>query len=153
MFRISIGFFTFALLAATLVCPASAQQPPPEGAPQATNPYGQPSSNAPAPSAPNPALLKHAKVWFAELQSGKVDPAQLATSSSSSLNQATIANAQKLIGGLGTPVSFVQQQTTSQGGVSYAIYLVTFKNGQKVDFLFAMDGEGKVTSLGLGTPK
>ena len=54
------------------------------------------------------------------------------------MTDATIANAQKMIGGLGPPVSFVQQQSSSQGNVSAAIYVVTFKNGEKIDFLFAV---------------
>jgi hypothetical protein len=53
---------------------------------------------------------------------------------------------------LGPPVSFVQQQANTQGTVSAAIYVVTFKNGEKVDFLFAVDSQGKVQGMSLGTP-
>ena len=43
MFRNFTSFFAIALWASVALC-ASAQQPPPEGAPQAANPYGQPYS-------------------------------------------------------------------------------------------------------------
>lgn len=152
MFRNFTSFFAIALWASVALC-ASAQQPPPEGAPQAENPYGQPYSPNATTSAPNPAMLARAKSWFAQLQSGKVDRSQLGANAGGSLSEATIANARTEIGSLGMPVSFVQEQAGSQGGVSYGIYTVTFKNGKKVDFLFAVDSQGKVTSLGLGSPK
>ncbi len=152
MFRNFTSFFAVALWASAALC-ASAQQPPPEGAPQAENPYGQPGSPNTTTSAPNPAMLARAKSWFEHLQSGKVDRSQLGAGAGGNLSDATIANARNEIGGMGTPVSFVQRQTGSQGGVSYGIYTVTFKDGKKVDFLFAVDSQGKVTSLGLGTPK
>ncbi len=145
MFRIVISSLAFVICAGGATALGSAQQmpPPPEGPPQAGNPYAQPYGSRPAAtSAPNPQMLAKARRWFSELQSGSVDRSQLASN----------ANAKKMIGGLGKPVSFVQQQAGSQNGMSYAIYLVTFSNGQRVDFLFATDQSGKVTSLGLGTP-
>jgi hypothetical protein len=156
MIRISTAFFAIALAASTV---AAAPPPPmpPGGQPEpgAPPPAGEPMTYPTAASAAattNPALLALAKSWFAALQSGQVDRSQLAGGPYANLTDATIANAQKMIGNLGKPVSFVQQQVSTQGNTSAAIYLVTFKNGEQVDFLFAVNGQGKVTSLGLGTP-
>jgi hypothetical protein len=123
--------------------------PPPEGAPEATNPYGQPYD---APSAPNPQMLAKAKHWFAQLQSGHIDRTQLESNANANMSPSTLSSAKQMVGSLGTPVSFVQQRAGTQGNISYAIYLLTFKNGEKIDFLFALDSEGKVASLGLGSP-
>lgn len=134
--------------------PAFAQQmPPPEGAPEQNDPYAQhPVPGATTTPAQSKALMTRAKIWFGELQTGSVDRGQLASNANSNMSDATIANAKQMVGGLGKPVSFVAQRTGMQGGVTYGIYVVTFQNGQTVDFLFAVDSTGKVTSLGLGTP-
>lgn len=143
MVRLSTTLLAAALLAG-LAPPASAQYAP--------NPYGAAPTPAPRAST-DPALLARAKSVFAQLQGGKVDRSELAANGpNGNMTDATLANAQKMIGGLGAPVSFVQQQSSSQGGVSAAIYVVTFKNGEKVDFLFALDSQGKVEGMSLGTP-
>lgn len=154
MFRIYTGLLALALSLAPLGVTAQ-EYPPPEGAPQPNNPYAQPQQpGAPAVNnAPNPALLARAESVFMQLQAGKIDRSAMATGPNSNFTDATITNAQKMIGGLGKPVSFVQQQATSQGSVHAAIYLVTFKNGQKVEFLFALDSQGKIAGLSLGTPR
>ncbi|HXO16913.1 MAG TPA: hypothetical protein VN909_01960 [Candidatus Dormibacteraeota bacterium] len=114
--------------------------------------YGQGAAATPAAS-PDPALLRKAESVFTQLQTGKLDRSELATGGpNGNMTDAAIANAQKMVGGFGPPVSFVAQQTSSQGGVSAAIYLITFKNGQKVNFLFAVDSQGKVQGMSLGTP-
>jgi hypothetical protein len=146
MFRIFITFLAAGLFVSVAAI-ATAQEPPYQPSPG----YGPMS--APQPNAPtDQAMLATAKRWFAQLQSGHVDRSQIEGGPYSNLNDATIANAQKIIGGLGTPVSFVQQHLSTQGNVTAAIYLVTFQSGQKVNFLFAVDSQGKVVSLGLGTP-
>jgi hypothetical protein len=146
---------TAALFAsAPLLCAAAQEPPPPEGPPIQGNPYGEPgASNASASNPVNKPLLAKAKNWFAALQAGKIDRSQMEAGPNANLNDATVANAQKMIGGFGTPVSFVQQREGTQGNITYAIYAVTFRNGEKVDFLFALDSSGKVASLGLGTPR
>jgi hypothetical protein len=152
MLRITTTIVAAALFAsAPLLCAAAQEPPPPEGAPIQGNPYGEP--NATSSNAVNKPLLAKAKSWFAALQAGKIDRSQMEAGPNANLNDATIANAQKMIGGLGTPVSFVQQREGTQGNITYAIYSVTFRNGEKVDFLFALDSSGKVASLGLGTPR
>jgi hypothetical protein len=155
MIRILSGVLAVALAASAGFLSASAQEyPGPEGQPQAGNPYAQPYQKPPpANNAPNPAMLARAKTVFAQLQAGKVDRSQLAPGPNANFTETTIANAQKMVGDLGKPVGFVQQQATTQGGVAAAIYLVTFKNGEKVDFLFAVDSQGKIAGLSLGRPR
>ncbi|HEY6450415.1 MAG TPA: hypothetical protein VIX60_07030 [Candidatus Cybelea sp.] len=150
MFRIFVGLFALTLWASVTLCASAQEPPPPEGAPQAADPY---APNATATPAPNPAMLARAKTVFTQLQAGKIDRSQLVTDANANFTNATVANAQKMVGSLGKPVSFVQQQATTQGSVSAAIYVVTFKNGQKVDFLFALDSQGKIAGLSLSSPR
>ena len=150
MFRRASVILSLALWSGAAGVVRAQMAPPPEGPPQANNPYAAPAAPS---SAANPAMLAKAKVWFAALQSGSVDRSKLGTGPNSNLTEATIENAQKMIGGLGKPVSFVAQQTQTKGGVTATIYLVTFRDGRKVDFLFAVDGQGKVDGLALGTPE
>jgi len=156
MFRICTALAALALFT-TIALRAGAQQvppPPPEGAPVQGNPYGQSPGADPARTPiPDTVILAQAKKVFSQLQSGKVDQSELSTDTpNSNMNAATIANAQRMIGSLGKPVSFVEQHSTAQGGMDAVIYLVTFQNGQKIDFLYMVDSQGKVTGLGLGTP-
>ncbi|MBV9332799.1 MAG: hypothetical protein JO146_02215 [Candidatus Eremiobacteraeota bacterium] len=147
MIRILIGSFALTLAVSGAALPAAAQEYPPPGA-------LPPPSAATATAKPDPAMLGRARHFFDELQAGSVNRSELAPGgANASLNNATIANAQHMIGSLGLPMSFVQQQAGSQGGVSWAVYLVTFKNGQSLDFLYGVNSDGKVTTLGLGTPR
>lgn len=131
--------------------PPGGAQPQPVGPPP--GPVYQPM-NQPSPTATvNPGMLREAKTWFAALQAGTVDRSQLAPKASSSLTDADLAQAKAMIGNLGTPTSFSQQQAASQGGISFAIYLVTFKSGAKYDFFFAVDQQGKVEGFKLGRPQ
>ena len=54
-----------------------------------------------------------------------------------------------MIGNLGTPVTFEQEQAGTQGTLTYAVYLVTFGGGEKFDFLFVLDPPGKIAGLKL----
>jgi hypothetical protein len=98
-------------------------------------------------------MLGRARHVFEELQTGSLNRSELAAGPNANMNAATISNAQRMIGNLGTPVSFVQQQAGSQNGVAWAVYLVTFKNGQTIDFLYGAGSDGKIQTLGLGTPR
>lgn len=155
MFRIFTSLLALALyVSAVSTCAPAQEPPPPEGAPIPGNPYGEPSAQgATTTTATNRGLLVKAKSWFAHLQAGSIDRSQMEAGPNANLNDATVANAQKMIGSLGTPVSFVQERTGTQGNITYGIYSVTFHNGEKVDFLFAIDSQGKVASLGLGSPR
>ncbi|MGB9652556.1 MAG: hypothetical protein WCB01_12215, partial [Candidatus Cybelea sp.] len=121
--------------------------PPPPPAP-----VGQPQGQPTAAPTTDPAMLARAKSWFAQLQAGKIDRSQLATRANGALTDSTISNAQGILAGLGTPVSFVQQQAGAQGNISYAIYSLTFKNGRRLNFFFAVDSQGKVEGLQIGQP-
>jgi hypothetical protein len=147
MIRTFSSSFALALGMAAAIGPAAAQQYP--------DPYGPPPQSAANPtSKPDPAMLGQARHFFGELQSGSVNHSELSSNGpAANLNSATISNAQRMIGSLGSPVSFVQQRAGTQGGVTWAIYSVTFKNGQSLDFLYGIDANGKVTTLGLGTPR
>lgn len=98
-------------------------------------------------------MLARAKSWFAQLQAGKIDRSQLADRANGAITDANLSNVQSVIGNLGTPVSFVQQQAGSQGNINYAIYQLTFKNGKKINFFFAVDTQGKIEGLQLGQPQ
>jgi hypothetical protein len=125
-----------------------APAPPPPGPPA---PVNAAPMNGPAAPSVNPQMLALAERWLTALQDGTVDRSQLAGGAYAKTTNATIAKAPAMIGNLGTPVGFVQQQTMQQGDVSAAIYVVTFKNGEKFDFFIAVDNEGKVQSLTLDT--
>ena len=154
MLRITTTIIAAALFTSAPLLGAAQQPPPPEGAPIQGNPYGQPgATDASESNTLNKPLLAKAKSWFADLQQGKIDRSQMESGPNANLNDATIANAQKMIGSLGTPASFVQQREGTQGNITYALYTVTFRNGQKLDFLFAVDSTGKVASLGIGSPQ
>ncbi|HEY6325581.1 MAG TPA: hypothetical protein VIW73_03555 [Candidatus Cybelea sp.] len=102
------------------------------------------SSPSPAPSA-NSAMLARAKSVFAQLQAGKVDRSQL-TPQMNAASDAQLKSVQSSIAH-GSPTSFEQQQSFSQGGYTYAVYLVTFSDGAKVSFVFALDAQGKVSGM------
>lgn len=154
--------FSRALLAIAFGLTVVAAAPPGGGPSGGGMPGGEPVGPPPPPAPINlpsaaptadPAMLTRAKNWFAALAAGSIDRSQLAATTNGSLTDAMIANAQKTLGVLGTPVSFVQQRAGTQGSVSYAVYLLTFKSGTKLDFFFAVDGQGKVAGLQIGQPQ
>jgi hypothetical protein len=123
------------------------QQPPP---PPAAPPPLAPSTAAPAATpAPDPAMLAAAKTAFAALQSGKIDRTTLTAEMNSGLTDDKLATTKAAIGNLGTPESFDQQRSGTQGDVRFAVYLVTFANGTKLNFLIGIDGQGKIAGLRL----
>ena len=155
MFRISAAIVTIAICAGAAL-PAVAQMgppPPAEGPSMQGDPYGRPAADPRATPIPDAVLTAQAKKVFGQLQNGRVDSSEISTTTpNSNMNAATIANAQRMVGNLGKPVSFVQQRTTSENNMTAALYLVTFSNGQKIEFLYMVDSAGKVAGLGLGTP-
>jgi hypothetical protein len=149
MVRFTATIVAALFASAPLLCVA--QAPPPEGPPVQGNPYG--ADSATSSNTIDKPLLAKAKNWFAALQAGKVDRSQMESGPNANANNATISNAPQLIAGLGTPTSFLQQSTGKRGNLTYGIYLLTFRNEKKVYFLFAIDDQGKVASLALGTPR
>jgi hypothetical protein len=155
MNRLTQAAVVLALFALTAAMPPPSNPNMPGTASEPSGPGGPPMGPLPATTAAptaDPAMLAKAKNWFAQLQAGAIDRSQLATSANGNLTDATIANAKSALAGLGAPVGFVQQQAGTQGSINYAIYLVTFQDGRKLNFLFAVDQQGKIESLGLGTP-
>jgi hypothetical protein len=107
-----------------------------------------PAQTAATPS-PDPAMLARAKAAFAQLQSGKIDRTLLSSEMNAALTDDKLAAVKGAIGNLGTPVSFEQQRAGTQGDVRYAVYLVTFLNGPRLNFLFGVDPQGKVAGMRL----
>jgi hypothetical protein len=124
------------------------QEPPPAPAPPPLAPIPAQTAATPSP-APDPAMLAKAKNEFAQLQSGKIDRAMLTTEMDTALTDDKVASVKSSIGSLGAPVSFVQQRTGTQGDVRFAVYLVTFTDGSRLDFLIGLDGQGKVAGMRL----
>ncbi len=102
---------------------------------------------AAATPAPDSALLSKAKATLAQLQAGKLDRSTLAPSTSGALSDTQVTQVESMLGGLGPPVTFTQQQAMSQGGNSYAVYTVTFQNGARLNYVFSEDSSGQVTGF------
>ena len=115
-----------------------------------------PPGNAPtaAPAAPsNPAMLARAQAAFGQLQAGSLDRSALDAPMNAALTDDKLTAVKSAIGSLGAPASFVEVKTGSQGGYPYGVYLVTFANGTKVDFIFSVDGQGKIAGMQLTPPQ
>jgi hypothetical protein len=152
---LAAGLLLTAVAATPPTMPGGGQgQPEPGGPPNPSitpMPAGEPMQGAEpgATPAPNPQMLARAKSWFAQLQAGKIDRSQLAAGMGTSLSDQQVQDASSKIKSLGTPVTFEQQQTMTQAGNTITAYLLTFGNGQKLTFYFAVDSQGKVSGLQL----
>ncbi|HEX3457841.1 MAG TPA: hypothetical protein VHR97_07775 [Candidatus Baltobacteraceae bacterium] len=102
---------------------------------------------AAATPAPDSAMLAKAKATLVQLQSGKLDRSALAPSTSGALSDTQVTQVESLVGGLGPPVNFTQQQAMSQGGNNYAVYTVTFQNGTRLNYVFSEDSSGQITGF------
>ncbi|HEX3368714.1 MAG TPA: hypothetical protein VHS56_03985 [Candidatus Cybelea sp.] len=123
--------------------PAMPPAPPP--------PLSEPASSAPTPT-PNPAAIAQAKSVFAQLQGGTIDRSLLEPTMSSALTDDKLSTLKGSIGSLGAPISFDQQRAGLQGDLTYALYLLTFKDGTKLQLLDVMDKQGKIAGLKLTPP-
>jgi hypothetical protein len=152
---LAAGLLLTAIAAAPPTMPGGGQgQPQPGGPPNPSitpPPPGTQSEGAEpgATPAPNPQMLARAKSWFAQLQAGKIDRSQLAAGMGTALSDQQVQDVSSKIKTLGTPVTFEQQQTMTQAGNTITAYLLTFGNGQKLSFYFAVDSQGKVSGLQL----
>jgi len=106
-----------------------------------------PAPQPTAPSTPNAAVLARARTWFHALQIGKVDRTELNDQVNGLLTDATVKQLATQLGPLGDPVTFEQLQTGVQAGSTYYVYKMTFKDGDVFDFVFAYQGDGKVSGL------
>ncbi|MDE2482008.1 MAG: hypothetical protein KGN02_07440 [bacterium] len=104
---------------------------------------------APKPTAsPNAAVMAHAKAWFLALQAGKVlDPSALTDQMRTLLTPSTVAGVAKALAPLGPPTGFTQLSTGTQAGSIYFVYAVTFKTGETWNYVYAVDGTGKISGL------
>jgi len=102
---------------------------------------------AAATPAPDSALLSKAKATLAQLQAGKLDRSTLAPATNGALSDQQTTQVESMLGGLGPPVSFAQQQAISQGGNTYAVYTVTFQNGTRLNYTISADSSGQITGF------
>lgn len=123
--------------------PPSVPGPPPMTAP----------APAGAPSAPDSAMMERAKLAFAQLQSGSVDRSALDADMNAALTDDKLAAVKSAIGTLGAPASFTEVKKGSSGAYPYVVYLVTFAGGAKMDFVFAVDAQGKIAGMQLTPPQ
>jgi hypothetical protein len=106
-----------------------------------------PALAAAATPAPDAGTLSQAKATLAQLQAGKLDRSTLAPATSNALSDKQLQQVEGMLGGLGPPVAFSQQQTMSQGGNNVAVYTVTFQNGTRLNYVFSEDSSGQVTGF------
>jgi hypothetical protein len=120
-------------------------------------PSASPVASTPAPTAsptPDPKVLARAKEWFHRLQTGQIDLSQVDPGVAKLLSDPqTVKAASAEFGPLGDPVTFEQEQTGMQNGNTYYVYLLTFGDGKKFDYLFVLDAQGKVSGLRLAAPQ
>lgn len=146
------------LLAGTI---AAAHTPPgstpagqgtgPVAPPAAPPPMSEPSTGSPTP-APNPAMIAQAKEVFTQLQGGTIDRTLLEPTMSAALTDDKLSTLKGSIGSLGAPVTFDQQRSGMQGDLTYAMYLLTFKDGTKLQLLDVVNKQGKIAGLKLTPP-
>jgi hypothetical protein len=87
------------------------------------------------------------------LQSGNVDRSALNAQMNTALTDDKVTAVKTAIGSLGAPTSFVQLRTGTESGYPYAVYQVTFANGTKLNFVFALDAQGKIAGMQLTPPQ
>lgn len=148
---------TLALLIATSI----AATPPSGGSSNQQMPPSQPGPPMQGttvnggPSAPNPndAMLARAKTAFAQLQNGTLDRSTLDAQMNAALTDDKVSAVKATIGTLGTPTSFVEVRSGTQGGYPYTVYALTFANGTKMGLIFAVDAQGQIAGMQLTPPE
>jgi hypothetical protein len=123
----------------------------------APSPATSPAASAPAATAsptPDPKVLARAKEWFHRLQTGQIDLSQVDPTVAKLLSDPqTLKAASAEFGPLGDPVTFEQEQTGTMGANTYYVYLLTFGDGKKFEYLFVLDTQGKISGLRLTAPQ
>lgn len=107
------------------------------------------ASAASAQVTPDPAVLARAKAWFAAIQSGTIDRSQLDDKMNSLMTDSLVKSLAAQVGPLGAPTAFEQVQTGTQSGSQFYVYKVTFKGGDALMYVFAVDAHAKVSGLRL----
>ncbi len=104
---------------------------------------------SPAPVAsPSATVAESAKAWFLSLQAGKIlDSSALTDAMRAGLTPELVSKTATILQPLGAPKAFTQISTGTQSGSTYYVYKVGFKSGDAVDFIYAVDGTGKISGL------
>jgi len=89
------------------------------------------------------AAFAEAKHFFAELQSGRMDPARLTSNGRSYFSAQAIADFHASLGPLGKPVDFALQRSGLRGGLVTRVYQVTFAH-KKLDVVVRATAEGLI---------
>jgi hypothetical protein len=122
-------------------------QPPPAPAPLDQLQPSPGASGTPAPV--DPAMMTQAKLVFTQMQGGTLDRSLLEPAMSTALTDQQLSAMKSSVGPLGAPVGFTQQRAGTQGNFNYALYLITFKDGSKLNLLYVIDKQGKIAGLRL----
>lgn len=92
--------------------------------------------------------MARAKDFFHRIETGDIDRSQLTAQVNTQLTNAMIKQIASQVAPLGEPTSFRQIQHGRQGGSEYYVYLVTFPDGDKWNYLFVFETEsGKISGL------
>ncbi len=103
---------------------------------------------AQASPAPDAKVAATAKAWFIALQHGKIlDASQLDAQMTALLTPAILSSFEAQIGPLGDPTSFEQAKTGTKDGNTYFVYTLSFKTGDRLQFVIAFDPDGKIGGL------
>lgn len=81
------------------------------------------------------------------LQAGKLDQSQMSSAAIAGITSDKVAQAAAYLKPMGDPVTFEQQATGTQASLKYYVFLVTFGNGSKLNYVFAVDAQGKIAGL------
>ena len=98
----------------------------------------------------DPAITALARQWLGRMRSGDIDKAQLSAGFAKFLTPQMISGMKAGLAPLGDPTSFVYRGKTAANGATAYRYNVGFK-GARLTFIIAVDGQGKISSLGIGS--
>jgi hypothetical protein len=102
---------------------------------------------ATANPSPDPAVTARAKAFYHALAAGSIDRSQLDAEANAKLTDETIKAVAAKLGPLGAPVTFEFVKSAPQGGSVLHAYLLSFGNGEKLEFVIGFDAQGKVSAL------
>ena len=83
------------------------------------------------------------------MQTGDIDRSQLSAAFGKHLTAQMVVGMKQGLAALGDPTSFVYRGKSKASGATAYQYSVGFK-GAHLDFTIAVDGDGKISALGIG---
>ncbi len=105
---------------------------------------------SPAASPTDATVLAHARSWFDALQHGQLlDPSELDDRMKALMTPAIVTQGAKQLEPLGAYTGFDQVQTGTRNGDTFYVYKVTFKGAEALNFIYVVDGSGKISGLRL----